>query len=268
MGNNEMKSELQVHLQVRTPDIVISGVSDPGRVRIENEDSIWLDSQGHFMLLADGMGGHERGAEASRTALKVIQEFLNPEQILKELLDITGGSGVPPEIVGTWSLVDKAISKAASVLYTRNQELKLERYMGTTVVGLVPVAGRYFLWFHIGDSRLYRWRDSSLKQLTVDHSAYVEWVNNGRSGKEPGKNIITRAIGPNSSVAADIEWDEWRHGDTYLICSDGLNDMLTDDKITRILSTGKDMDDTALRLVEAANDAGGLDNISAVLCGV
>ena len=91
-----MKSEMQVHLKVKAPNIIISGVSDPGRVRSENEDSIWLDSEGHFMLLADGMGGHERGAEASRTALEIIQEFLNPEAMLRELQDITGGSGTPP----------------------------------------------------------------------------------------------------------------------------------------------------------------------------
>ncbi len=263
-----MKSKTQIHLKVKAPNILASGVSDPGRVRPENEDSIWLDSQGHFVLLADGMGGHERGAEASQTALKIVQEFLNPEVMRRELQDITAGSGTPPEIVCAWSLVDKAISEAASVLYRRNQELNLERYMGTTIAGLIPIKNAYFLWFHVGDSRLYRWRDSSLTRLTVDHSAYAEWVNNGRTGKQPGKNVITRAIGPSSSVVADIEWDDWRRDDTYLLCSDGLTDMLTDDEISYVLSTGKDIDDTALSLVSAANEAGGFDNTSVVLYSV
>ena len=140
--------------------------------------------------------------------------------------------------------------------------------MGTTLAGLMPIGGAYFLWFHVGDSRLYRWRDSNLTRLTVDHSAHAEWVNNGRLGKEPGKNVITRAIGPNASVVADIEWDEWRSNDIYLICSDGLTDMLTDNQIARILSVGKDVDDIAVNLVSAANEAGGMDNTSVVVCSV
>jgi protein phosphatase len=263
-----MNSNQPIHQKVESSHLVASGISDIGLMRPENEDSIWLDKGGHFLLLCDGMGGHERGAEASQTAIKVISEYLNPEVIDDELQDITGVDGVPSEIACLFSLVDEAIDKASSVLYERNQELNLERYMGTTVVGLVLVEGEYVLWFHVGDSRLYRWRDSALKRLTEDHSAHAEWESNGRIGQEPGKNVITRAIGPNAAVIADIEWDKWRKDDTYLLCSDGLTDLVTDDQITHILKNEKDVDVITKRLVEAANDAGGKDNTSVVVCRI
>ncbi len=243
-------------------------MSDTGRVRTENEDFLWIDKAGHFMLLCDGMGGHERGAEASRTAVSVIQEYLGPEVINEELREITGVDGVPSEIACLFSLVDEAVDKAATVLYERNRRLNLDRYMGTTVVGLVLVENQYVLWFHVGDSRLYRFRDAVLSCLTVDHSAYEEWVHNGRVGQEPGKNVITRAIGPNVGAVADIGWGKWRKDDVYMLCSDGLTDMLPDDEIAEMITAGKNLDDTALRLVDAANEAGGKDNISVVLCRI
>lgn len=266
--NNEMKSDERIHLQVKAPHIIGTGISDPGLMRSENEDSVYLDKDGHFMLLADGMGGHERGAEASQTALDVIQEFLQPEAMTERLRDITAVDGIPTVIVSLFSLVDEAVNKANSVLYERNKKLGLERYMGTTVVGLVPVEEGNMLWFHIGDSRIYLWRDSTLKCLTTDHSAHEEWVNNDRKGIEPEKNIITRAIGPKEGVVSDVNWDRRQQDDTYILCSDGLTDMITDEQIVQILGTEEDVDDVANRLIDAAIDAGGKDNTSVVVCRV
>jgi len=264
-----MKSNKQIHLQLKTSIIVASGISDPGRVRSENEDAIILDEAGSFMLLADGMGGHERGAEASRTALKVIHEYLQPEMLQEKLMDITEVEGVSSEIVCLSTLVGEAVDDANAVLYSRNQEAQLKKYMGTTVVGLVPeTVGEYMLWFHVGDSRLYRWRDAKLECLTTDHSAYAEWVNQGRQGAKPSKNIITRAIGPNVASAAEIGWEKWQQADIYILCSDGLTDMITDEQIVDILNSGKSVDDTVARLVEAAMNAGGKDNTSVIVCQV
>jgi PPM family protein phosphatase len=257
-----------VHLQVKTPLVSAAGVSDTGRIRTENEDSIWLDEAGHFMLLCDGMGGHERGAEASQTAIKVIQKYLDPQVMSEELKDITGVDGVPTEIACLFSLVDEAIDNAATTIFERNQELKLERYMGTTVVGLVLVEGEFVLWFHVGDSRIYRWRNSSLECLTSDHSAYAEWIHNGRVGQEPGKNVITRAIGPNAAVVADIQWEKWEKSDIYILCSDGLTDMVPNDRIAEFLNNETDVDHLATSLIDAANEAGGKDNASVVVCRV
>jgi serine/threonine protein phosphatase PrpC len=124
------------------------------------------------------------------------------------------------------------------------------------------------LWFHIGDSRIYRWRDSTLKRLTTDHSLYAEWVSAGRIGEEPGKNIITRVVGVNPGVEADIAWDKRLKDDIYILCSDGLTDMITDEEIEEILHDGNDVDDMTTRLVDAALAAGGKDNVSAVVCKV
>ena len=264
----DMEAKGRVHLQVQSEHLVASGVSDPGRLRAENEDSIWLDEKGHFVLLCDGMGGHERGAEASSTAIEVIRKFLAPDVLSEELQDITGVDGVPSEIACLFSLVDEAVDKAATVLYERNQELDLERYMGTTVVGLVMVESEYVLWFHVGDSRLYLWRDSTLKRLTEDHSAYAEWVNDGKHGSQPGKNVITRAIGPTANVVADIGWDQRQKDDTFVICSDGLSDMLSDEEIEGVIKAESDIDEAAKQLISLANEAGGKDNTSVVICKV
>jgi len=263
-----MEQNGRIHLQVKGSQMIASGISDTGRLRTENQDFIYLDKEGHFVLLADGMGGHERGAEASRTIIEILQKYLQPERILSELKDITNVEGAPAEIICLFSLVDKGVNKANDVLYERNKEAGLERYMGATIVGLVPVESGHVMWFHIGDSRLYRWRDSKLKLLTNDHSAYAEWVRAGRSGKEPTKNIVTRAIGPKEGVVPDIEWEEFQKDDIYILCSDGLNDMLSDEEIAGIIKNNKDVDDITVRLVDAALDAGGKDNTSVIVCKV
>jgi len=233
-----MHSEEPTPLKIHSNQIEAAGISDPGRVRSENQDAIYLDHGGVFMLLADGMGGHDRGAEASTSALEIIQEYLQPEVIAEELCDITEGSGVPTEIVCLTSLVDEAIRRANDTLYQRNRSENLKRYIGTTIVGMIIPEGENILWFHVGDSRLYRLRDSGLTRLTTDHSAHIEWERNGRLGAEPGKNVITRAIGPSYSVTAETLWDTRQKGDMYLLCSDGLTDMVSDDDIARILNDG------------------------------
>ena len=264
-----MNSRGRVHIQVKGSHVVASGISDTGPVRSENQDFIFLDKEGHFMLLSDGMGGHERGAEASEMTIEVIQKYLQPELLLSELQDITNVDDVPAEIICLSSLIDKAISKANSVIYDLNQKEGLERYMGATLVGLVPVEGNNIMWFHVGDSRLYRWRGSNLKCLTRDHSAYEEWIRGGRSGEAPAKNIVTRAIGPKEGVLPNIEWEKYEKDDTYILCSDGLTDMMPDDEIVDILKAHENnVDDMATRLVDAAIEAGGKDNTSVVVCRV
>jgi PPM family protein phosphatase len=245
-----------------------SGLSDTGLARSHNEDAIWLDETGFLFLLADGMGGHERGAEASATAVRVIREMLNPETVKERCEDITALMGVPSEIACIFPIVEDAVEAANSTIYERNQELGLERYMGTTLVGMILVEGGHVLWFHVGDSRLYRFRDTKLECITTDHSAHAEWVRQGLSSNEPSKNIITRAVGPGPFVQPDTGWGKRRSGDTYLLCSDGLTDMISDDEIEGILSAETTVDAIASRLVDAANQAGGKDNTSVLICRV
>jgi len=263
-----MNDENSVHLEVKNSNIVAAGISNVGNVRSENEDSIWLHESGLVLLLADGMGGHERGAEASQTAINVFQELLNPKEIKKEAAEVTAAAGVPPEIACLYTIIFRAVGKTANFLSDRNLELKLNKYMGTTVVGLVLVADSHVLWFHVGDSRLYRWRDSDLKQLTTDHSVYEEWKSAGGIGTAPAKNLLTRVIGINPGVDADIEWDKREKDDIFILCSDGLTDMITDDQIEETLKAEKDLNDIAYSLVNAALSAGGKDNVSVIVCQV
>lgn len=261
-----MPSEKRIHLQVNNSQIIATGISDVGSLRSENEDSIWIDDSGLILLVADGMGGHERGAEASRKAVDVFRERLASDTLKRELEDVTAMIEVPSEVARLFPVVNRAVDHAASTIYERNLELKLERYMGTTVVGLLLVEDDFVLWFHVGDSRLYRWRDSILEQLTTDHSAHALWEKEGRVGKEPRKNIITKAIGPNPFVQADASWGKREKDDIYILCSDGLSDMISDEEISRVLTEEKDVDRAAEMLVNAAIDAGGKDNISVIAC--
>lgn len=263
-----MKRDERIHFHIKTQHLTVSGVSDPGRARPDNQDFIFIDASGNFMLLADGMGGHERGSEASATAVDVIKRYLHPDVLEQELGDITDAEGIPTEVICLSSIVDDAVREANKLIYERNIKSELQRFMGTTIVGLVPVKDDYVLWFHVGDSRVYRWRDTALEQLTHDHSAHSQWERNGRQGVEPAKHVITRAIGPGEMTAADVAWEKSLQGDIYILCSDGLTDMLTDGQISKILEKGQDVDEVAVRLVDAANDAGGKDNVSVVVCRV
>ncbi len=263
-----MNSRQRVQVQSKNDVMEAVGVSDTGRVRTENQDSIFVDPSGTFLLVADGMGGHERGSEASSRTVEIIQSHLQPEVVSSELCDITEGSGVPVEVVCLTSLIDEAVRNANDTLFSINQAEKLSRYMGTTVVGLIFAGTEHILWFHVGDSRLYRWRDGELTQLTTDHSARKEWERTGRQGDAPNKNIITRAIGPTAGVTAETAWESFRPEDVYLLCSDGLSDMVSGEDMIRILREEKDVTALAHRLTDAANEAGGKDNVSVVTCRI
>jgi protein phosphatase len=140
--------------------------------------------------------------------------------------------------------------------------------MGTTVVGMwLPGGLSDAVVFHVGDSRLYRFRAGRLDQVTRDHSLYQAWVDAGRSGEPPNRNIIMRALGIVEDVEADISIQSIQAGDIYLLCSDGLNGMVPDDTIIDILA---EIEQTGLepawrQLIQEANDHGGKDNVTVIL---
>lgn len=255
-----------IEFNIKNSNIIAKGISDRGCVRAENEDSIWVDESGLVLLLADGMGGHERGAEASSLAINNFRSLLTPSSIKEEMNDITAAADVPLEIASLYTIIFRAVGRTANSLYNRNMELKLSKYMGTTIVGIVLVEDKHVLWFHIGDSRLYRMRDNNLECLTTDHSAYAEWVSSGSIGTAPAKNLITRVMGINPGVEAEIEWDGRMKDDIFILCSDGLSDMITDEDIMEIINRENDVDSMADSLVSAATGAGGKDNISVIVC--
>jgi serine/threonine protein phosphatase PrpC len=150
----------------------------------------------------------------------------------------------------------------------RERGLPEGRGMGTTIVGLWLADGlSKGVVFHVGDSRLYRFRDGRLDQITRDHSLYQAWVDSGRSGDPPNRNIIMRALGIVDDVEADISVQEMLAGDIYLLCSDGLNGMVPDDTIIDILAeielTG--LEPAWRQLIQEANDHGGKDNVTVIL---
>ena len=268
MNPFNLKNKQRTHLQTDTPHIFVEGISDVGCLRTVNEDRIWIHDSGKVLLLADGMGGHERGADASRIALETFSNLLLPEKINSRSDYMAVPEGVSAEAVPVFTAIQRAVKKTAAVMAGKNRELNLSRYMGTTVVGLILSEDNHVFWFHIGDSRVYRLRKGRLKCLTVDHSVYAQWEKAGSPGEAPARHLVTRVLGNKTDVEADINWSERKKGDIYLLCSDGLNDMMADTEIEEILKRDESISSTAEMLVSRALAAGGRDNVSVILCRV
>jgi protein phosphatase len=224
--------------------------SDVGRLRNINEDSFVVDDRLALYAVADGMGGHRAGEVASATALEALRAA------------VAGGKALDAAIVIANSAV---FSKAAT-----DRELS---GMGTTLTAVAIVGEATLLIGHVGDSRAYRIRDGAITQLTEDHSLVEELVRDGRISPEeaevhPQRAIITRALGIDPEVEVDLYTVEARTGDRILICSDGLSGMIRDEEVLRLSLTETDPRLAADRLVDAANEAGGEDNITVVLIDV
>ncbi|MFD1426626.1 protein phosphatase [Kroppenstedtia sanguinis] len=230
-----------------------------GRVREHNEDSVGLFQSDHGVpvaVLADGMGGHQAGEVASRTAVQVIQ---------RELGGLTPGMGT--EERREWML--KAVTAANREIYEMASRNKSYKGMGTTVIAAVPRKKEVTL-AHVGDSRAYLLHEDGLYQLTEDHSLVNVLKKHGGITEEeakvhPQRNVIMRSVGTNEEVETDLIVTPWYQGDTLLICSDGLCDMVPVDVIGTILTSSLPLREQANRLVESALEAGGKDNISVIL---
>jgi PPM family protein phosphatase len=223
--------------------------SDTGRQRKANEDAFFARSP--LFAVADGMGGAQAGEVASGLAIGVLDGGL------------PGGAGSVEQ-----RLAD-AVRVANEDIHRRSQDEPALEGMGTTFT--VAYLGEEELTVaHVGDSRAYRWRDGALEQLTDDHSLVGELVREGRLTPEeaeehPQRSIITRALGPAPEVEVDTHTWKAEPGDVYLLCSDGLTSMVHEAGIAAVLAAHPDLDDAAWALVDAANDAGGRDNITVVL---
>jgi PPM family protein phosphatase len=241
----------------------IVSVSDTGRRRPHNEDSTATVPGHGLAVLADGMGGYKAGEVASALAVMIIlQDFVT---------GLKGGvADDPRDEISRASLTRKAINHANSDIYTMAHTEAECQGMGTTVVtGLIY--GDKITIGNVGDSRLYRLRSGELRQLTKDHSLIQELIDRGLYTPEEAvahapKNLVTRALGLELNVEIDIFEEKIERGDIYLLCSDGLNDMVTDEEILLILSKySANLLQAAEELVHQANSNGGLDNISVVL---
>ena len=248
----------------------VTCLSHPGMVRTHNEDSVFVDGEAGLAVLADGMGGYSAGEVASGIAVNVVSNGLMPElKSGRELSKVDVQSGLTHAAM----LLSQQIAAANKGIYEAAQARPECAGMGTTIVAAVFFGNRVSIG-HIGDSRCYRLRGEKLEQLTHDHSLLQEQIDSGQLTKEQAKyslnkNLVTRALGIEAIVPADISEYRLEADDVYLLCSDGLTDMVEPDVVQGILQGKRtELPEAAADLVELANQNGGRDNISVILARV
>lgn len=229
--------------------LTVATRSDIGRVRKSNQDAVIADDAERLYGVADGMGGHNGGETASAGARDGLTELLR---------------GKAPEM----NSLRTGIMAVNRRLFLEQKEDESLSGMGTTLTALW-VGERVIYVGHVGDSRAYRLRDGRLEQMTMDHSMVAELVRAGmltpeEAANHPMRNVITRAVGTEEGIDVDLMAEERRPGDVWLVCSDGLHGMVTDQAMTEILLNNT-LEEAADRLIEAALAAGGRDNVSLVL---
>lgn len=226
--------------------------TDVGRVRKQNEDAAWFDEEKAIFAVADGMGGHLAGEVASSMAIEAVQR-------MTQRYDTPGISALRETVARAHERISahaKAHPQCAG--------------MGTTL-SLMWRGYKYAYIAHVGDSRIYRMRNSRLEQITEDHSLVEELVRARLITKEearvhPRRNIITRALGTQGDNQPDLLAADMMPGDLWLLCSDGLCSMVSDEAIAKTMRREKDLDRMADSLMQQALDAGGKDNITLILC--
>ncbi len=234
--------------------------TDTGRARNNNEDSVAVDDASALIVLADGMGGYNAGEVASGMATSFIKTELG--RWLAEASETATDTDVR-------RAMDICVDNANRAIFNAANSNPQYAGMGTTLV-LGVFRDTRLLLGHVGDSRAYRLRANRLLQITHDHSLLQEQIDSGlitpeQAAFSANKNLVTRAVGVEDTVLLETHLHEVLPGDTYLLCSDGLSDMLDDESMTQLLLGGESLAETAAALVDAANDAGGKDNISVVL---
>jgi protein phosphatase len=242
------------------------GQTDTGRVREHNEDTIATDPDVGLLVLADGMGGYNAGEVASGIAVKTITNLVREGLLREDLASIDRSTGLTrPSIV-----LRDAITRANKIIYqTARSQAECEG-MGTTVVAALFYDNRISI-AHVGDSRLYRQRGSQIAQVTMDHSLLQELVDRGfyspeEAQRAANKNYVTRALGVEPQVEVEVQEHPVDKGDIFILCSDGLSDMVEDEDIRLTISTfGANLDTVAKQLIQLANENGGRDNVSVVL---
>lgn len=244
----------------------IAGMTDPGLVRAQNEDAIAYSVPHGFAILADGMGGYNAGEVASSIATTVARDVL--EQGLGGARDGEEEQSIRGRQLH--ELMANAIKAANSAVLDAARAEPAYHGMGTTIVAAVFGPEKLTI-AHVGDSRGYRFRNGELARVTRDHSLLQEQIDAGlidaaMARFSQSKNLVTRAVGVGANVEVEIHDHHLQPGDLYLLCSDGLSDMLSDEEISAILANQHgSLEATCQALVKRANDSGGFDNISVVL---
>ncbi|WP_224243635.1 Stp1/IreP family PP2C-type Ser/Thr phosphatase [Hyalangium gracile] len=246
--------------------VVSAGLTDVGRKRNHNEDSFLIDDELQLYVVADGMGGHAGGGTASRIAVETIDKEMrraresrdNPFVSTPNLQD-----ALIPEALRS------AVEKACLAIYTAAQEDPRLSGMGTTVISLVVKDDQAF-FAHVGDSRAYLIRGELIQQISEDHSLVNEQIKAGMITPEEAKhsrykNIITRSVGFEEEVQVDVMGVITEPKDVFLLCSDGLANMLEDREIHELVLNTPNFQDVPKRLIDMANERGGDDNITVIV---
>jgi protein phosphatase len=252
-------------VNAQVPKVQITGVSDIGIVREENQDALLihepedpetLASKGIFVALADGMGGLEEGSLASRLAVDAAKDAYYSD------------ASSPP------ASLEKAVRAANAAIYRHSQEIQGGRQMGSTLTALAIVSGKAFV-AQVGDSRAYRYRRGTISQITRDHSLIRELIDRGDLDESaaifnPHRNILTRGLGLRDEVAGDVyEVGDLETGDTILLSSDGLHGLVQEDELASCLERfGSNLAAACQELVRVARDRGGPDNITVAIAQV
>ncbi len=236
-----------------------AGLSDPGLVRPYNQDNYYIDPEGRFCVLADGMGGHTGGEQASKITIDVIREYL----------EINWDSPIE-----SYDLLEKAVFQANEAILDDQSNHPERGDMGTTVVVVIFRNGETWR-SHIGDSRLYRLHNQELSQITVDHTWIGQAIRAGEITLEdakhhPWRHVLSQCLGRRDLFdGVDIHRIEGvEEGDRLLLCSDGLTEEVADPIISKLLGDGDDLDQVAENLVTEAKNNGGSDNVTVVLVKV
>ena len=232
-----------------------TGFSDPGLIRSNNQDAYYIDPEGRFFIVADGMGGHAGGEEASRIATWEIQKHL----------------------LSNWNTSKSSEELLQSALWEANEAILLDQKihseradMGTTVVVVVFRPGECPWVAHVGDSRLYRWRSQLLELITEDHTWVARALKMGditieEARNHPFRHVLSRCLGRDDLHEVEVQPLDVKSGDRLLLCSDGLTEELVDEKIAFYLQETTALEKTALSLIEGAKEQGGHDNITVVI---
>jgi PPM family protein phosphatase len=236
--------------------ISCAGKSDVGRKRSNNEDALIIRPDLGFLAVADGMGGAASGEVASSLFVNTALELMS--------------AGSPDGIAA--ELIQKTFLVANERILKQARDNPLHQGMGCTAE-LLSFREQNYILGHVGDSRTYLLRGGKLRQVTKDHSLVQEQVDRGlitssEARTHSMRNVIVRAVGVGQTLAVDIIRGKTQEGDLFLLCSDGLTDMLEDEVIYRLLTLPVDLEMRAAKLIEAGNAAGGHDNITVALCEV
>ena len=240
-------------------------ITDRGKVRDHNEDAVASDLSIGLLVLADGMGGYKAGEVASEMAVLLIAA-----EITQAMQDEFHMELEKSDLIPELNMLKSAVEQANAAIYQVSQDEPQCTGMGTTLVAGIFTDNQLVVG-HIGDSRMYRLRAGELIQLTEDHSLVQEQINAGIITKEQAqtssnKNLVTRALGVELEVELALQVLDVEIDDIYLLCSDGLSDMVSDVEIAETLSQANgNMAHTANKLIQLANDYGGVDNISVMM---